>query len=95
MRYRPSSHPFLHKKIVGNYEYNENDVIGRGSHSLAFEGKRIGREGKVCIKQITVKSSLVDKSAKNEISVLKKVNHRNLVQYIDSFDRGISTYVVT
>ena len=42
-----------------------------------------------------IKSSVAERFAKTEIDVLKKTNHKNVLNYIAHFERGSYIYIVT
>ena len=51
-------HANPYRKVIGNYEYYEDKVAGKGTNSVVFQGKRINSEEAVCIKQITIRSAV-------------------------------------
>lgn len=87
--------PYPHRKVVGPYEYFENQVLGQGSSSIAYQGRRVSSQQKVCIKHIHINSTMVQNFAKIEIEVLKRVTHHNVLQFLASYERGTSVYIIT
>ena len=85
----------FNRRVIGSYEYHENQVAGRGTNSIVFKGKKISSDLPVCVKVITHRSSVTEKFAKAEIEVLKKVEHPHSLKYFAHFERGLSTYIVT
>mgnify|MGYP000870113638 FL=1 len=86
---------YLNRRIIGPYEYYEHKVLGRGTNSIAFEGRKISSGEKICIKQISIKSPTIHKMVQTEIDILKQISHLNVVKYISHFERGSSIFIVT
>ena len=85
----------VHRKVLGMYEYHENKVVGKGTNSVVYQGKKMNTSENVCIKQITIKTTMAEKFARSEIELLKRVNHQNVLKYVAHFERGIYLYIVT
>ena len=47
-----------YRKVIGNFEYYEDKVAGKGTNSVVFQGKKVSSEEPVCIKQITIRSAM-------------------------------------
>ncbi|CDW87458.1 protein serine threonine kinase [Stylonychia lemnae] len=71
-------------KMIGPYQVGE--VIGRGACGKVFKGLNFQNGQLVAIKQIKINNVKVEhkKSLQSEINLLKKLEHPNIVKYIDS-----------
>ncbi|KRX06445.1 Protein kinase-like domain [Pseudocohnilembus persalinus] len=86
-------------KIIGNYSYNLRYCLGEGAYGKVYEGVETKTQKKVAIKKMDIKSFERDTYLKNqiiaEIEILKRFNHRNIVQFIDLITTQRSLYIIT
>ena len=70
-------------KKIGNYLYNPKH-IGKGSFSKVYKGYHIDNEDKiVAIKKIFISNIKIRKYIEQEINVMKKINHENILKLYD------------
>jgi serine/threonine protein kinase len=85
-------------KKIENYYYNQSDKVGEGNFSQVYRGRDRDRGMNVAIKVIKY-SSLTTKIAeellKNEVSILKIVNHQNIIRCHDVLSSKNNCYIVT
>jgi serine/threonine protein kinase len=93
-------------KIIGNYEINEDDILGTGSFSIVYKGKYIGVTNKsvdhgndVAIKIIKI-NKMTDKSRKvidDEIYIMNMIKidpHPNIVECYDVIRDPDNIYII-
>lgn len=66
---------------IGNYFYNKNP-IDKGNFSLIFKGYSLTNNIPVAIKKNIINNNI---QIKNEINILKKLNHQNIVTLLDNY----------
>ena len=65
---------------IGDYVYNDNNILGKGSFSLVYLGESLKNNEKVAIKKIYINPKKKDfYDIKNEINILHKLNHPHIV----------------
>lgn len=75
--------------------YNITKQLSRGSFGTIHLCERIHNKQKLVLKQITLEMDGKQlQAAKNEVAVLKSLNHPNIIQYYDSYDRKGIFYIV-
>lgn len=84
-------------KKIKNYTYNERHCLGEGSFGKVYEA--ISDEGKkVAIKKVEQKlissDSYLRSSLENEINIMKKLKHPNIVELYDVVLTANSIYLV-
>lgn len=83
---------------INNYEINDN-IIGKGSFSTVFSGKKIETEELVAIKKIA-KNSLSElklHAVRNEIEIIKiliKNPHDSVVKFYEVIENNLNIYIV-
>ena len=80
--------------IIKNYEIIEK--IGQGSFGQVYWGKHLPSQTEVAIK-IYQKQNLTEtwaKSIRFEISLLLKIDHPNIVKFIDCFSDSSKIYII-
>lgn len=81
---------------IGNYVYYY-PPIGKGSSSKVYLGFSLLTNHKVAVKKINSVSikKLTMERIKSEMELMKDLNHKNIVKYIDFFQDNNYVYVVT
>ena len=92
--------------VIGRFRFNKRHCLGEGSFGKVYEGEDITTHEKVAIKAINAEIFNRDgyyKSAfEDEIAILKRFNHPNIVQFKDvigwknhsSFSADETVYVI-
>ena len=90
-------------------KYSENltfilfldERLGKGAYGEVYKGCTNMNENEVyAIKEITIPSKFNDNyqiiigTARNEINILKTLNHENIVKYVESFENANNIYLV-
>lgn len=86
------------KKRIGNYFYYLNDCIGSGYSSQVFKGyKNDNKEVIFAIKVIRLSSMSKGnyQLLKNEIHILKQLNHPNIIKLHEVFYTENNCYIIT
>lgn len=85
-------------KTIDNYNYNINDLIGKGSFSSVYLGKSIITGETVAIKVINLSSLTMDtyKKLQYELAILKMLPpHPNIVKMLKLLQTVNNVYIVT
>ncbi|CAD8138121.1 unnamed protein product [Paramecium octaurelia] len=85
------------RKSISNYTYDLNDLIGQGYSSKVYKGLNTYTNQVVAIKVISIQQLItpISKSLlKNEINVLKLINHPNLMKVFETFETQNNTYLI-
>ncbi|CAD7081347.1 unnamed protein product [Hermetia illucens] len=86
-------------EIVGDYEYNNKDLIGHGAFAVVFKGRHRKKSNfPVAIKSITKKSLAKSQNLLGkEIKILKELtelHHENVVALLDCKESQHNVYLV-
>jgi len=85
-------------KKIENYYYSQSDKVGEGNFSQVFKGVEQNTGMHVAVKVIKY-SSLTTKIAeqllRNEVTILKQLNHPNILKCHDVFSSKNNCYIVT
>ncbi|KAM0789543.1 hypothetical protein ACM66B_000357 [Microbotryomycetes sp. NB124-2] len=84
----------LEEDRIGPYVIGEE--IGRGSFATVYKGHRKDNKAPVAIKSV-IRSKLTTKLLENlesEISILKRIKHRNIVELIDCLKTDTHIYLI-
>eukprot|EP00049_Salpingoeca_infusionum_P013979 m.260492 g.260492 ORF g.260492 m.260492 type:complete len:755 (+) comp15562_c0_seq4:925-3189(+) len=76
--------------VVGDYTYAATDTIGNGSFATVFRGKRVSDGRLVAIKRIDsskLKSSKSQKLLKQEIAIMRGLDHPNIVLLLTALEQ--------
>ena len=74
------------KGKIENYQIAEGSEVGRGAFSMVYQAFNVANGDFVAIKRIPVNEMDADTLMviEREIELMKKLNHPNIVKYIDS-----------
>jgi serine/threonine protein kinase len=80
--------------IIGDYQLG--DKLGHGSIGIVYKAINIKTGASVAIKQVSLPAINSDalKSIHKEIQLLSKLNHLNIVKYIDSISTDTNLNIV-
>ena len=82
----------MNVKSVGDFMYYNNYILGRGSFSVIYKGYRISDNTPVAIKKI---DRVISQSyLKNEITLMKSLNHPNIVKLYDVINDNGKIYMI-
>lgn len=84
-----------HAQLVGD-RYELGEEIGRGAFGQVFKATGVKDGHVVAIKQISLSGMSPDRlvDIMQEIDLLKKLNHENIVKYIESFKTRSHLHIV-
>ena len=68
-----------------NDKYIIGDMLGKGAFGKVYKAIDITTGNTVAVKQIVVKNKVVPEEDLNEIRLLKRLKHPNIVEYKDDF----------
>ena len=77
------------EEILSKYEIIQE--MGRGAFSTVYKIKSKSDNNIYCLKKINIKKT---PDRKNEINILSKLNHPNLVKYITSYEDEEGIYII-
>lgn len=76
--------------ILRNYTWNERVLIGQGAYSNVYKVKRKAKgngdsklDDWVAIKEINMKDSSTQELVKNEVELMKKIRHPNILELLE------------
>jgi serine/threonine protein kinase len=78
--------------------FNINDRLGEGSFSTVYKGTNIENKNTVAIKKIRtsdIKSKIAKRLLECEVSIIKILNHPNIIQCYDVFNSANNCYIIT
>ncbi|CAK58289.1 unnamed protein product (macronuclear) [Paramecium tetraurelia] len=86
-------------KVIGNYSYNLKHCLGEGAYGKVYQGLDTTTNLKVAIKKLDLRNferdNYLKQSIIQEIEILKKFNHKNIVKFIDLISTQRSLYIIT
>ncbi|CAD8166016.1 unnamed protein product [Paramecium pentaurelia] len=85
------------QKRVQKYSYFLNDILGEGYSSSVYKGINIQTNQVVAIKVInfsTLTTPISQTLLKNEITILKQLDHENLMKVYEIFETKNNTYII-
>jgi serine/threonine-protein kinase ULK/ATG1 len=82
----------MNVKSIGDFMYYNNYILGRGSFSVIYKGYRISDNIPVAVKKI---NRVISQSyLKNEINLMKTLNHPNIVKLYDIINENGKIYMI-
>lgn len=85
-------------KKIDNYYYNLSDRVGKGNFSEVFRGVDRNSGRPVAIKVVkfsSFTSTVAEQLLKNEVGILKELDHENVIKCLDVFKSKNNCYIVT
>ena len=86
-------------KIIDRYKYNSKYCLGQGSFGKVYVALDMSTNLQVALKQMDIRNFKNDEYLKNqllsEVQIMKKLNHRNIVKFLDYFQSNTSYYFIT
>lgn len=85
-------------KHVGEFCFSLLDVIGTGYSSTVYKGKHSSSADVVAIKvipKIPNPSRIAQTLLKNELTVLQRINHPNLLRVHEIYESKNNTYIIS
>ena len=85
-------------KKIENYLFKYEDKIGEGNFSEVYSGVNEKTGERVAIKVIqvsSIKSKVLDALLRNEIAILKNLNHPNVIKCHDVLTSVNNCYIIT
>ncbi|CAD8043843.1 unnamed protein product [Paramecium primaurelia] len=86
------------EKNIDHYSFHTSDVLGVGSFGTVFQGIDLKNNRYVALKMIAKDNLLNDPKGKSglmtEIKIMKKLNHKNIVQLIDVLETQNNFYII-
>ena len=80
-------------------EYTLIKFIGKGNFGEVYLGSKIGSQAKYAIKKKELSKYLINKTAykylNNEISIMKDINHPNIIKLMDVKNNSKFAFIIT
>ncbi|EFZ00492.1 serine/threonine protein kinase domain protein [Metarhizium robertsii] len=87
---RKDSHGVIRNEWKGSGKYNRIGMIGKGAFAVVYKvtSKYDGLPyaAKELEKRRFIKNGVLDQKVENEMKIMQRVNHPNIVRYIENFD---------
>lgn len=76
--------------------YSIGDILGKGGFGTVYKGLNTETGSFVAIKQVSLRNCTKDQieNIKSEINLLKKLDHKNIVKYIDHKETKSKLYII-
>ena len=84
----------LQQKGNPGKKYIRRRKIGSGTFGTVYESKNVIFNNKVAMKIIPKDSSMDNELIKNEIDILKKLSHPNIVKIYEFFETNVNFYLI-
>lgn len=86
-------------KIIDRYQYNPKYCLGQGSYGKVYVALDLTTKEQVALKQMDIRNFKNDEYLKNqlisEVQIMKRLNHPNIVKFLDYFQSNKSYYFIT
>jgi len=86
-------------KIIDRYKYNPKYCLGQGSYGKVYIALDLSTNEQVALKQMDIRNFKNDEYLKNqltsEVQIMKRLNHPNIVKFLDYFQSNKSYYFIT
>jgi serine/threonine protein kinase len=82
----------MNVKSIGDFMYYNNYILGRGSFSVIYKGYRISDNMPIAVKKIT--RVISQTYLKNEVSLMKSLNHPNIIKLYDVIYEKDKVYMI-
>ncbi|KAI4600182.1 hypothetical protein KJ359_001285 [Pestalotiopsis sp. 9143b] len=86
------------REFRGGEKYNRVTVIGKGAFATVYKvtSKFTGNPyaAKELDKRKFMKNGVLDQKVENEMKIMQKVSHENIVQYIEHFDWDLHQFII-
>ncbi|CAD8120301.1 unnamed protein product [Paramecium sonneborni] len=86
-------------KQIGHYTYDEINCLGQGAYGKVYEGLNTLNNETVAIKKLDLilfeKDKYLRKQIVQEIEIMSKLNHKNIVKFIELLATKKSLFIVT
>ncbi|CAK7270193.1 Protein kinase protein rad53 [Sporothrix epigloea] len=96
--YEPPPHENLSREWNGSQNYNRVGQIGKGAFATVhkvtskFDGKPYA--AKELDKRRFVKNGVLDQKVENEMKIMQKIQHPNIVRYVEHFDFDERLFII-
>ena len=84
---------------IDRYKYNPKYCLGQGSYGKVYIALDMITNQQVALKQMDIRNFKNDEYLKNqlvsEVQIMKRLNHRNIVKFMDYFQSNKSYYFIT
>ncbi|CAK7270171.1 Protein kinase protein rad53 [Sporothrix epigloea] len=97
-RFEPPTHDNLPREWNGSQNYNRVGQIGKGAFATVhkvtskFDGKPYA--AKELDKRRFVKNGILDQKVENEMRIMQKIQHPNIVRYVEHFDFDERLFII-
>ncbi|CAD8205061.1 unnamed protein product [Paramecium pentaurelia] len=86
-------------KQIGHYTYDEINCLGQGAYGKVYEGLNTLNNETVAIKKLDLilfeKDKYLRKQIVQEIEIMSKLNHKNIVKFVELLATKKSLFIVT
>ena len=80
--------------IRNQLDYQNKEAIGNGASGIIYKILNKKNNKYYILKQIVLKKIDDIEQSKNEANILRGINHENIVNYYDSYEKNKSFYII-
>ncbi|KAH8675362.1 hypothetical protein BX600DRAFT_170679 [Xylariales sp. PMI_506] len=88
----------LPRELRGAEKFNRQSVIGKGAFATVWKVTHLFTGEPYAAKELDkrkfMKNGILDQKVENEMKIMQRVHHANIVRYIDHFDWGQHQFVI-